>query len=1039
MPLLRIQMFSRVILTLMALATFCGQSLSAMPPPSKQMIEAYKKDGSWARRLANAKALGNNRVDPDLAMRATQRLQRITQTQGLGLAKDTVLPTPPSGARGLPTKGSPKIFILMIDFSDFPADDVNTQAAVTARIFGNGDGVQAAPYESLKSYYYRSSYGQLTFTGNVLPTYRPPYTRASMGENPTTTQRQNLIKDALAYHVALGHDFAQYDNNGDGKIDYFAVLWTGPDNGWSNFWWAYKTGWGGPSPVLNGKTLGVYVWQWFANKNQGTRNYPNFDPKVLCHETGHALGLPDYYDYDDTKGPNGGIGGLDLMDSGKGDHNCFSKWLLDWITPVVYTNTTNQVSLHASGNTGDAMILMDTDPGSTFGEYFMVQNRQRVVGSNDASASFPADGALIWHVDARLNADQNDFEFDNSSTSHKLLRLMEADGRETIETGGGLADASDYFIQGKDFGPATAPNSSSYTGVVTRMGVKNFSVPSANMTMDVYKVTDTTAPTGVPTKPTGTTTLDTVTFTWTPGSAADLESGIGGFLLQVGTTPGGSDVFNLGVGNTLVRTLTNLGQYDGMPLYARVAAMNGGGVASAWSEISDAVTLALPGFPAEVLESTLLFKTLGPWTTDTNILYSGPSSARSAVIADMATTYLQTRVNGPGTLDFFWKVRSELDYDYLTFSIDGVAQPGAISGTTMTDFVKSPAFTIPAGSHLLRWTYTKDLNTAPDQDGAWVDFLTWNTSTAAKAVVSPAAITTVTGGTVTYTAAVTNSTLNSVNWTVAGNAGTFSATPTAANVPTTFTAGATAGSFTVTATPVEVDGLAGTSSLTLVAPSSVAVTLTSVPANVSVGAVVTLTPTVSLLTDKTVTWTSTGGTFGNQTGAVATWSSAVAGTFTLTATSTVAPTRMGSVTVTVINTGSISLIMEPITKTLLPGGSFAFTITGDQGYGVDWTLTGVGATKVDQGLQSVVTMPSAAPTATLTYSLKAASKADASRTATATITVKNQDGNGDGIFDPRDLLLMAREWGKDATSPANFKGTGTVDETDLNTLLGRMQ
>ena len=59
----------------------------------------------------------------------------------------------------------------------------------------------------------------------------------------------------------------------------------------------------------------------------------------------------------------------------------------------------------------------------------MVQNRTRP--GNDAD--LPADGLLIWHVDARLTRSGSDFLYDNSYTAHKLLRLMEADGLEEIE------------------------------------------------------------------------------------------------------------------------------------------------------------------------------------------------------------------------------------------------------------------------------------------------------------------------------------------------------------------------------------------------------------------------------------------------------------------------------------------------------------------------------------------------------------------------------------------------------------------------------
>jgi M6 family metalloprotease-like protein len=57
------------------------------------------------------------------------------------------------------------------------------------------------------------------------------------------------------------------------------------------------------------------------------------------------LGLPDYYDYDDTTGPKGGVGGWDMMDYNGGDHNAFSKYLLGWIDPLVIRSGTQKIIL----------------------------------------------------------------------------------------------------------------------------------------------------------------------------------------------------------------------------------------------------------------------------------------------------------------------------------------------------------------------------------------------------------------------------------------------------------------------------------------------------------------------------------------------------------------------------------------------------------------------------------------------------------------------------------------------------------------------
>ena len=721
-------------------------SLGAMPPPTKEQWEQYRQDGSLKARIAQARELGNHRADPELVRNAEARLRTLAAAKGVAVPeRGDALRTPPAAWSGMPTKGTVKMLVLCIDFSDYPHDDTNNSVAkVKARVLGSGDTL-GLPYESLKNYYQRASYDQLTLTGEVLGWYRAG-ARSAVAK--TTAGRQALIKEALAYYnggAGGDHDFSQYDNNGDGKIDYFAVIWSGPSGGWSDFWWGYQTSWSG-TDTFDGKRLGKYSWQW-ESKQGYSRSYPLFDPLVLIHETGHALGLPDYYDYDEAQGPSGGVGGLDMMDGNMGDHNCFSKFLLDWITPAVYTSSASGLGLLSSGDhrDGNSIIVMDANPGGCFGEYFMVQNRQRV--GNDLNAGYPSDGLLVWHVDARLDDTGRDYAYDNSYTAHKLLRLMEADGLEEIETGAN-ADAGDYYTQGRSFGPATSPNSSSYDGIVTCMALQNISAPGATVTLDVVKVEDSSAPTGVPGKPTGSSTGDSVTFTWTVGTAADPDLGIAGYHLQVGSIPGGSNIFDGGVGNVTSRVLTDMGLLDGLPVYARVAAMNGVGTRTGWSASSDAVTPALPVLDGAVLDApALAFKTVGPWAADSAVFQAGGSAAKSPTLGDASRAYLQTRVQGPGTFSFYWKVSSESGYDFLTLSVDGVDQD-RISGEV--DWTQK-SLTLEDGSHLVRWTYAKDANSAGGSDAAWVDHVEAPVAMVAPAITSFSPASAYAGATVTIT------------------------------------------------------------------------------------------------------------------------------------------------------------------------------------------------------------------------------------------------------------------------------------------------
>lgn len=446
----------------------------ALEAPSRDEIGFLKETGEFAKRQEFAKRLGNHKVDSFVLKRAIVNQQReFLQKQGKAMDeinRMAVIPAPPPAWQGMPSTGNVRLLAILIEFNDIP--HTTSQADIQANLFGAGNAARV-PYESLASYYARASYNKLDLSnGTTLGWYKTTYPRSNVPQ--TDAGRENLIKEALNAFDSQGHNFSQYDNNGDGVIDYLIVIWTGPDNGWANFWWGYQTTFSDTSYTLDGVGLGRYSWQWEANPVGEA-----FNPKVVIHETGHALGLPDYYDYDPSVGPKGGVGGLDMMDANKGDHNCFSKWMLEWVTPTPVANGTLTKTLQASGAQPDCAIIW---PGITtnnlFSEFFAVQNRYRV--GNDKAPGMPGDGILIWHLDATLTANGRDFEYDNSYTAHKLIRLMEADGLEQIEKGL-AASRGVYYMAGKQFGPRTIPSSKRYNGSDSNVEVLNLSAVAPKM------------------------------------------------------------------------------------------------------------------------------------------------------------------------------------------------------------------------------------------------------------------------------------------------------------------------------------------------------------------------------------------------------------------------------------------------------------------------------------------------------------------------------------------------------------------------------
>jgi M6 family metalloprotease-like protein len=449
----------------------------AVDPSKKGEFAKYLADNTFAERQAFARSLGNYRVSPGLVADFKVRLERL-RLKSLGFSDreiDGILPEVswPSRFRTMRSKGNNKVFALIIDFPEYPS--TTNLVSLNANIFGDGDGYYSYPFESVRNFYRRSSYNQLEIQGTTLGCYHYARPRSTI---KNATDEQNLIKEALNYFDAQGHDFSQYDNDGDGKIEYFIFLWAGP---WevSGTWWSGAAGLApfGISFVLDGKQ---FQWSSYCIMPELYA-----DPIVISHETGHALGLPDLYDLNDSVGPHGGVGGMDIMgEQGWMDHNGFSKMLLGWLTPQVVSYGSRTVVLPPAASTPSACIFWpDYSIETPLTEFFLIENRSRI--NNDFFA--PNDGFLIWHIDATLNSAKTDFLYNNTNTDHKLVRLMEADGREDIErqTIHLWEDPEDYFVPGKSFTPTTKPNSNAYNGADTRLYLDSIIASGLNMVCNI--------------------------------------------------------------------------------------------------------------------------------------------------------------------------------------------------------------------------------------------------------------------------------------------------------------------------------------------------------------------------------------------------------------------------------------------------------------------------------------------------------------------------------------------------------------------------
>ncbi|MHC4679936.1 MAG: hypothetical protein ACYTEK_14695 [Planctomycetota bacterium] len=140
---------------------------------------------------------------------------------------------------------------------------------------------------------------------------------------------------------------------------------------------------------------------------------------------------------------------------------------------------------------------------------------------------------------------------------------------------------------------------------------------------------------------------------------------------------------------------------------------------------------------SEAMDCDLSFTTSGTGDYDTwsvsnwSKYYYHIDSAQSASPDDEGESCLRAIVESSSaeTIKFYWKVSSEEDYDYLQFYIDSTLKD-QISGEV--DWTLK-SYTVPAGTHTLKWRYVKDGSDYSGDDCGWVDFVQWTGPSPAQA------------------------------------------------------------------------------------------------------------------------------------------------------------------------------------------------------------------------------------------------------------------------------------------------------------------
>ena len=327
--------------------------------------------------------------------------------------------------------GTQKILVIPVKISGYESTATSeTLSDIQKVFFGNASDTY---WESVSSYYYTSSYGKLNFTGTVMNVWLGPIsTKEERSGHSTVTgvDVATVLADTASYLKDNNIDTTQYDSDKDGYIDLVWYVFSAPDyqedSSLSSDFWAFTSAASfdpsTTSPVVNNYCWASYDFMYEAE------NYYNNDSKLLndvsgvdahtyIHETGHALGLDDYYNADDEQGYDS-VENIDMMSANVGDQDAFSKLALGWVLPyVVYGNS--QITILDFESSGDCIVLPLSWDGNAFGEYLIFQYYTPTgLNATDYKTAYTngyqcpsLSGVIVYHVDARLCYTNDDKTF----------------------------------------------------------------------------------------------------------------------------------------------------------------------------------------------------------------------------------------------------------------------------------------------------------------------------------------------------------------------------------------------------------------------------------------------------------------------------------------------------------------------------------------------------------------------------------------------------------------------------------------------------
>lgn len=339
----------------------------------------------------------------------------------------------------VPTTGVVRVPVLLVQYNDvkftFTKENMNNLLNEENYKYSFLDGYVTS-HGSARDYFIAQSGGlfQPEFVVTDIITLSRDMAYYGANDVDGDVRPQEMIREAIGL-ADPGMDFKQFDNDGDGNVEFVFCIYAGYSEANSqgidsNTIWPHQ--WdiasNGGKKLVDGVYCNVYACSSELNMNKSYESsYGKYLAGVgtICHEFSHCLGLHDVYDVTNSTSGNWGMDEWDLMDqgnyAGQGyipvGYNSYQKDVCGWQKlEVLESNGSYSMLPQTQGGVG-YKIVNDANPN----EYFILENRKREGWDQELAA----DGMMIIHVDYDASAwEKNEV---NAVKGHPRFQLVPAD------------------------------------------------------------------------------------------------------------------------------------------------------------------------------------------------------------------------------------------------------------------------------------------------------------------------------------------------------------------------------------------------------------------------------------------------------------------------------------------------------------------------------------------------------------------------------------------------------------------------------------